>query len=342
MRSKCFLPLLILFGSSAHAAGPPVSVIRMTEAAQKFIASLSADQRSLALKPMGDAEREAFKPVPFPIVGLRFDGMKPEQIALLHELLKTGLSAAAHHKLTEIIRVDDVLLAAEQGRGRAPAFHGSRNYNIVIFDAPTPGGTWSWRFHGHHIYLSFTIVKGELFATAPAFFGAEPNDVSEGPGAPWRVLANEEDLGVNLYNSLDTGQKAAATIGTEMPGDMVSGRASKVDPMAPAGIAWAALTQEQRAGLQALVLEYCNNSADDLRFERLKRVEDGGWDNLYFAWIGDPARLQRKYYRVQGPRFLIEYCAVALTPNHVHSVWRDFKGDYGRDLLAEHLASTPH
>lgn len=323
-------------------AEPPASIAHMTDAAQKFIASLDDAQRALALKPFDDAERTAFKPVPFPVVGLRFDGMRPEQIALLHELLKTGLSAEAYHKLTEIIRVDDVLLTTEQGRGRAPDFHGSRNYNIVIFDTPTAGGTWSWRFHGHHVYLSFTIVKGELFATAPGFFGAEPNDVTEGPGAPWRVLANEEDFGVNLYASLDAAQKTTATIATEMPNDMVSGRATKVDPMAPAGIAWGQLTKEQQAALQTLVLEYCNRSADDLRFERLKRVEDGGWENLHFAWIGDPTRGQRKYYRVQGPQFLIEYCAVALSPNHIHTVWRDYNGDYGRDVLAEHLASSPH
>jgi len=342
MLQRSLLPVLMLVAAAANAVDPPASIPRMTEAAQKFVASLDDDQRELALKPMTDAEREAFKPVPFPIVGLRFDGMKPDQIALLHELLKTGLSTAAYHKLTEIIRVDDVLLTTEQGRGRAPAFHGSRNYNIVVFGEPKPGGTWGWRFHGHHIYLSFTIVKGELFATAPAFLGSEPNEVNEGPGAPWRVLANEEDLGVNLYNALDADQKSAATISTTMPDDMVSGRASKAEPLAPAGIAWTKLTKEQQAQLQTLVLEYCNNSADDLRFERLKRVEDGGWENLSFAWIGDPARLQRKYYRVQGPKFLIEYCAVALSPNHVHSVWRDFNGDYGRDILAEHLASNPH
>ena len=23
--------------------------------------------------------------------------------------------------------------------------------------------------------------------------------------------------------------------------------------------------------------------------------------------------------------------------NHIHTVWRDFKGDFGRDLLLEHL-----
>ena len=28
--------------------------------------------------------------------------------------------------------------------------------------------------------------------------------------------------------------------------------------------------------------------------------------------------------------------------NHVHAVWRDFNGDFGRDLLREHLAAVAH
>jgi len=26
--------------------------------------------------------------------------------------------------------------------------------------------------------------------------------------------------------------------------------------------------------------------------------------------------------------------------NHMHSVWRDFDGDFGRDLLREHVAAS--
>jgi len=341
MRALYALSVLFVLAFNA-AAEPPASIVNMTEAAQKFTASLSAEQRTIALKSFDDAERTAFKPVPFPVVGLRYDGMTQNQIALLHDLLKTGLSTVGYEKAAAIIVLDDYLLELEQGRGRAPEFHGTRNYNIVIFGEPTADGTWSWRMHGHHLYLSFTIVKGELFATAPAFYGAEPHDITEGPRAPQRILADEEDLGVNLYAALDAAQKQAATIADKVPNDMVSGRSIKVDPMNPEGIAWAKLTEAQQAQLQALVLEYCNNSADDLRLERIKRVEEGGWENLSFAWIGDPARGQRKYYRVTGPQFLIEYCAVALTPNHVHTVWRDYNGDYGRDILAEHLASNPH
>src|SRR5262249_15844928 len=52
---------------------------------------------------------------------------------------------------------------------------------------------------------------------------------------------------------------------------------------------------------------------------------------------GDP-----HYYRVQSPAFLIEYDNTQNNANHIHSVWRDFNGDFGEDLLREHYQTTPH
>ena len=39
-------------------------------------------------------------------------------------------------------------------------------------------------------------------------------------------------------------------------------------------------------------------------------------------------------WRIQGARFLIEWDSSG--GNHIHSVWRDFDGDWGRDVLREH------
>jgi hypothetical protein len=39
---------------------------------------------------------------------------------------------------------------------------------------------------------------------------------------------------------------------------------------------------------------------------------------------------------VQGKTFLLEYDNVQNNANHVHSVWRSFDGDFGRDILGEH------
>ncbi len=74
--------------------------------------------------------------------------------------------------------------------------------------------------------------------------------------------------------------------------------------------------------------------------ERLARIPKAGVEKIAFAWAGDAARGQRHYYRVQGPTFLIEYDNTQNDANHIHSVWRDFEGDFGRDLLREHLKTS--
>ena len=45
---------------------------------------------------------------------------------------------------------------------------------------------------------------------------------------------------------------------------------------------------------------------------------------------------QGHYYRIQTPRYLVEFDNTQGGANHVHCVWRDFRGDFGRDVLAEH------
>lgn len=57
---------------------------------------------------------------------------------------------------------------------------------------------------------------------------------------------------------------------------------------------------------------------------------------MNFAWAGGKERGEPHYYRVQGKTFLLEYDNVQNEANHVHSVWRDFDGDFGRDILGEH------
>ena len=40
----------------------------------------------------------------------------------------------------------------------------------------------------------------------------------------------------------------------------------------------------------------------------------------------------------EGSKFLIEFDNTQNQANHIHSVWRDFDGDFGVDVLAEHYA----
>jgi hypothetical protein len=74
----------------------------------------------------------------------------------------------------------------------------------------------------------------------------------------------------------------------------------------------------------------------------MARVREGGIEKITFGWAGSTERGKPHYYRVQGPLFLIEYDCSQNGGNHIHTVWRDFNGDFGRDLLREHYQATKH
>ena len=63
---------------------------------------------------------------------------------------------------------------------------------------------------------------------------------------------------------------------------------------------------------------------------------DKAGKQIYFAWAGGINRGGPHYYRVQTPSFLIELDDTQDNANHIHSVWRDFNGDFGGDLLKLH------
>jgi hypothetical protein len=92
----------------------------------------------------------------------------------------------------------------------------------------------------------------------------------------------------------------------------------------------------------AVIETYTSSMAPDLASERLAQVKSGGVEKITFAWAGQTELGKKHYYRIQGPTFLIEYDNTQNDGNHVHSVWRDFNGDFGRDLLAEHVKGVPH
>jgi len=80
----------------------------------------------------------------------------------------------------------------------------------------------------------------------------------------------------------------------------------------------------------------------EIAAHRTARMKKAGVEKIAFAWAGEAEKGKKHYYRVQGPTFLIEYDNTQNDANHVHSVWRDFEGDFGRDLLREHLKNSAH
>jgi hypothetical protein len=69
-------------------------------------------------------------------------------------------------------------------------------------------------------------------------------------------------------------------------------------------------------------------------------IEREGIRLVHFAWAGSyqPGRLH--YYRLHRPGFMIEYDNTQNSANHIHTVWRDFRNDWGDDMLKDHYESS--
>ena len=145
-----------------------------------------------------------------------------------------------------------------------------------------------------------------------------------------------------LLAALNESQRKAAIIKDVAPNEIVTANSPKADPLAPEGLLAGEMTEPQRAVLMQLIQVYTSKMADHLAAERMSRVEKAGVEKIRFAWAGETERGKKHYYRIQGPTFLIEYDNAQNDGNHIHSVWRDFNGDFGRDLLREHIKGQPH
>jgi hypothetical protein len=81
---------------------------------------------------------------------------------------------------------------------------------------------------------------------------------------------------------------------------------------------------------------------EPLAARRRAALEQTDLGQVTFAWAGSMQQGEAHYYRIQGPSFLVEYDNTQNGANHIHTVWRDFDGDFGRDLLREHYRNAPH
>jgi hypothetical protein len=105
------------------------------------------------------------------------------------------------------------------------------------------------------------------------------------------------------------------------------------------GLPAARMTAAQREVLAALIRQYVDRMPEEIAALERERVA-GSLDQIAFAWAGGSERRQPHYYRLQGPRLLVEYDNTQDNANHIHSVWRDPEGDFGAYLLAQHYAAA--
>jgi uncharacterized protein DUF3500 len=309
--------------------------------------------------------------------GLTFHQQRPAQHRLVMRLVASGLSEAGYTTVATVLGLENVLDRTEgftvdfgHDRGRDPG-----RYYLRVFGEPGGQAPWGWRFGGHHVSLNNLVVDGRVAATTPCFMGADPATSSFLGGTALRPLGAAEDLARELVRSLHPELAARAVLLSRAPDDIVGSNSPRVDERVvvrndlwrpgghtppdaadpvtglesdeqqalaltptPKGVSGAELDTTQRELLRALLATYLDRVPSGV--SPLPRYDDpGALDAVHVAWAGSTAPGEPHYYRLQGPRLLVEWDNTQRNVNHAHAVWRDPEADFGRDVLAAHRAA---
>ena len=312
----------------------------MAKAANALLRSLDKEQTPLATFKFKGGERTYWHFIPAEMLkgghrkGLQIKQMNGKQRELTHALLKTVLSESGHTKVKNIMFLEDILFVLE-GKNRR-FVRDSEAYHILIFGKPDNKGAWGWRFEGHHVSLNYTIVNGRV-RVVPSFLASNPAVATFGPGRKLVALEAEEIAARELRNSLNPEQIKEAVIADKAPRDILTSALPEAKALENTGISYSKLDKDQQGQLTALIKEYINRHRAVVAKEDWAKIEKDGLDKIRFSWAGGTRQFQPHYYRIQGPTFLLEYANTQNGANHIHATWRDFEGDFGRDVLREHI-----
>jgi hypothetical protein len=367
---KALLPALAcaaaLLCSGAPRAQQTDSPERVVAAASAFLASLSAEQQQHVLYDFNDqAQRARWSNFPTGVVprgGISFRQLNEAQREAARQLLATVLSPMGLQKVNEIREADDDFKAngskrGPRGNGGAPPtgerggpggpggpggagarprlsaddLFGSDLYYISLLGRPSASQPWMLQFGGHHLALNITMSGGKGVLT-PTLTGAQPAAFVR-DGKTIRPLGRESDKALALLQSLDASQRQRAVLNYAVP-DLVLGPGQDGKTIVPDGLKASDMNEPQKALLLDVIAEWVgilNEPAAAARMAQIKADLGSTW----FAWSGPASGTAGSnitaYYRIQGPRLVIEYAPQTDEPgNHVHTIYRDPTNDYGR------------
>ena len=314
------------------AAAPQVTR-DMARAAGAWLAALDQRQQREAQLEWASRQRESWHYVPRSRPGVALRAMSPAQTAAAWDLLGSLLSARGLDQVRGQLTIERILGELSG----SPGFRDPGNYALLVFGDPAGSAPWAWRFEGHHLSLSVLVAPGHGVAVTPVFFGANPAHVPRGHAhGGFRLIGAEEDAAFSLIQSLDGGLRTQAVIADRSLGDIVSGPGRELDLKRFEGVPLARLNEAQRGGILRILELYAGTMREEIAAPALAKVREAGLEALHFAWAGSLARGRPHYFRVHGPTALVEYDNTQDGANHVHSVWIDPQGVFGRDLLKAH------
>lgn len=318
-----FAPLLVAEEKPAH--------IELAEAADAFLESLEEAKEDQTTFAFDDAERLNWHYTPKERKGLPLKAMNESQKNAAVALVNTILSEKGAMKTAQVITAEALLGVME----KRPDFRDPEKYYVAIFGKPGAPKGWGMRFEGHHVSINVTIL-GEAISVTPSFLGSNPAEIREDEHKGLRPLAAEEDLGRALASALLEGGKEKVLFSEEAVEEILTREEQTVKPLETVGIAAKDMSEAQQKALIELISEYTGRHREEVAAEDMKKIRDAGMEKIHFGWAGSRKRGEAFYYRIQGPTFLMECANTQNDANHIHAVWRDFDGDFGRDLLKKH------
>lgn len=330
---KYFLAFLIswLFQNTSQAQSKTLE-----SEVNNFVNSLESKQLEKTIYSFTNDERYNWHYFPkSDRKGIALYELSDEQKKRAFSLLRSCLSPGGYTKTMDIIELENVLRVLEN-----PTDNDYRNpgkYYIAIFGKPGDKNIWGWRFEGHHISFNFSTQNNVVVSGTPGFLGANPAIVPSGPQKGKEALREETELGFALLHSLNSTQLQTAVSNSGVPNDIITFVSRKASIESKDGISYAAMTKDQQAIFMKLVQVYIHRYTKLFADNMLAELNTAGLQNLRFTWAGaQKAEGKPYYYRIQGPTIIIEYDNSQGNANHIHTVVRDLKNDFGGDQLLEH------
>ncbi|MEM1343231.1 MAG: DUF3500 domain-containing protein [Pseudomonadota bacterium] len=327
-------------GAAAVAAAALPAPVRasaigatMRERAARWLALLNPDQRRAARFDLASRRfrvwnymlGSAFAP------GVPLERMSGEQKDAALDLLASGLSREGLATALNIMLQQDIL-RDEWGKG-SPERNRER-FSLMLFGDPTASAPWGWRWEGHHLSLTYTLLGERVISVTPSAFASEPNTVPSGPHKGLVVLPEEEAVGRSVYTGLSEANRRAALLQRQSFGNILT-TATRMDRVqAREGVPFADLPAETAERLVRLVEVYSvDHLPAPLADEQRTRLREGDLMGARFAWAGADLDGPSIYYRLHGDTFLIEFATVRNQPQHHHTIRHDLSRNLGAHLL---------